>query len=319
MATDSIPQTPERNNSRTPPSTTSPVATPSATRQGVSTPTASSGNPSSPIASPHPATQGSPSMGSKSGSQRPRDTGNKAKRAASPEWPISPFGLRYELELLDRVQCLTTVIDPNSNRYGMTKIPTQATWGTEEDGIDNTLCRNGRPVIVLLIGEVENASFFNETGQPLKFVRIAVKPMYHADVVAAHKLITHLSSNVKKDEDLQVGIVEAGRRQTRREKNSRHTIAYDFRHAYDASEQYGPKSVMPKIRAKDLGYRDLVVVECKVLRFHVEADTGKATYIAKKWASWRVRLDIVSVCRLHEAAEELESGSDEEDVAVPVI
>lgn len=66
--------------------------------------------------------------------------------------------------------------------------------------MDDVLCSDGRPIIALLLGEVQDMSFFNEIGQPLKFVRMSVKPMYHADVVMGHRIIKQLAANVKKGE-----------------------------------------------------------------------------------------------------------------------
>lgn len=93
---------------------------------------------------------------------------------------------------------MTNLYDAKSNRFGLTRIPKGATWGEEDEKLDDVLCADGRPVIALIIGEVDNASFFNEIGQPLKFVRISVQPMYHADVVMAHKMIKQLAGKVKK-------------------------------------------------------------------------------------------------------------------------
>lgn len=95
--------------------------------------------------------------------------------------------------------------------------------------------------------------------------------------------------------------------------------AYEFRHTFDASDQYGPKSIMPKIQIRDLGYRDLVLLECKIVRFRVNAETGKASYSAKSWSSWRVRFDIVSVCRLYECGDDEVSDDPADDEAVPVV
>ncbi len=88
--------------------------------------------------------------------------------------------------------------DAPSNRYGLTRIPRAARWGPQDDKLDDILCNDGRPIVTFIIGEVDNASFYNELDQPQKFARIAVKPMYHADVNAGHRLIRTLASNVKK-------------------------------------------------------------------------------------------------------------------------
>ncbi len=95
---------------------------------------------------------------------------------------------------------MTNLYDTKSNRYGLTRIPKGATWGEAEEKLDDVLCADGRPVIALVIGEIDNASFFDEIGQPLKFVRVSVQPMYHADVVMAHKMIKQLAGKVKKGE-----------------------------------------------------------------------------------------------------------------------
>ncbi len=90
--------------------------------------------------------------------------------------------------------------DAPSNRYGLTRIPRSAKWGARDDKLDDVLCNDGRPIVTFLIGEVETASFFNELDQPQKFVRVAVKPMYHVDVAAGHRIIRSLSVNIKKGE-----------------------------------------------------------------------------------------------------------------------
>ncbi len=133
--------------------------------------------------------------------------------------------------------------DAPSNRYGLTQLPRTSKWGPRDDKLDDVLCHDGRPLVTFLIGEVETASFFNEVDQPQKFVRVAVKPMFHADVATGHRIIRTLSANIKKGicccllplvaypdfvmflaEELQIGILEAGKRQTRRVKSSRNTV-----------------------------------------------------------------------------------------------
>ena len=130
--------------------------------------------------------------------------------------------------------------DEKSNRFGFTRAPKALRWGLQQSGQDDVLCHNGRPVIFFLVGEVENASFYDEHSIPLKYVRIAVKPMYHADLVAAHDLLKAYCHNVKKrmyciwyrrllligrslGDDLQPGIVEAARRQAKRTRTSKAT------------------------------------------------------------------------------------------------
>ncbi|KAH9899676.1 hypothetical protein C8Q73DRAFT_638868, partial [Cubamyces lactineus] len=237
-------------------------------------------------------------------------------RSPSPEWPVSPFGFKYTEQMLERIRVLSRMCDEKSNRFGFTRAPKALRWGLQQSGQDDVLCHNGRPVIFFLVGEVENASFYDEHSIPLKYVRIAVKPMYHADLVAAHDLLKAYCHNVKKRDDLQPGIVEAARRQAKRTRTSKATEAYEFKHAYDASEQYGPKSSMPSLSVREIGYRDLVLVECKLVRFRVDAETGKAIYNSE-WISWRARLDIISVCRLQMGDDDVESdGMEDEDVPV---
>ncbi|KAI0357517.1 hypothetical protein OH77DRAFT_1531242 [Trametes cingulata] len=250
-----------------------------------------------------------------------REPGNIAvpRRSPSPDWPVSPFGLKYADDIMERVRLLTHMEDKSSNRYGLTKIPRGSTWGSRDASLDDVLCHDGRPVITFLVGEVESASFTNEIGDPLKFIRIAIKPMYHSDVVAAHRMLRQHSHNVHRVEEFQIGIVEAGRRQSRRTRNSRNTTAYEFKYVYDASSRYGPKATMPQLTTRDIGYRDLVLVECKFIRFRADADTGKATYFISEWTSWRARFDIVSICRLQESGDDLESDGPSDNDDIPVV
>ncbi|KAI0355619.1 hypothetical protein OH77DRAFT_299828 [Trametes cingulata] len=241
------------------------------------------------------------------------------KRSPSPDWPISPFGLKYADDLMERVRLLTHMEDRSSNHYGLTKIPRGSNWGPRDESLDDVLCYDGRPVITFLVGEVESVSFTNEIGDPLKFIRIAVKPMYHADVVAAHRMLRQHCHNIHRSEELQIGIVEAGRRQSRRTRNSRNTTAYEFKYVYDASARYGPKATMPQLTVRDIGYRDLVLVECKFVRFRADSDTGKATYFASEWTSWRARFDIASICRLQESGDDLESEGPSDNDDIPIV
>ncbi|KAI0662232.1 hypothetical protein C8Q70DRAFT_909605, partial [Cubamyces menziesii] len=241
----------------------------------------------------------------------------KKRRSPSPEWPVSPFGMEYSEQMLERVTAFSRMCDEKSNRFGFTQTPKSVRWGLQETGLDDVLCYNGHPVIFFLVGEVENASFFDEHKNPQKYVRIAVKPMFHADLAAAHNLLKVYSHNVKKRDDLQYGVVEAARRQAKRTRTSKTTEAYEFRNVFDASEKYGPKSIMPTLSAWDIMYRDLVLVECKLVRFRVDAETGKAVYNSG-WVSWRARYDIVSVCRLQQGTDDVDSPS-ENDENVPVM
>lgn len=73
---------------------------------------------------------------------------------------------------------------------------------------------------------------------------------------------------------------------------------YHFRHAYDTSNKYGSKSTMPKIQPKEIGFRDVVIVEANIARFRCEAHSGKALYDGAPWGIWRTLFNIVSICRL---------------------
>ncbi|KAI0649971.1 hypothetical protein C8Q79DRAFT_923413 [Trametes meyenii] len=218
---------------------------------------------------------------------------------ADVEWPISPFGQRYKEDVLHRVS-------------------KQLKWGSAKAGLDEVLCNDGRPAIFMLVGEVEHAAFYDEYDKPEKFVRISIKPMYHSDLMVAHNMLRNCCHNVKTRPNFSLGVIEAARKQTRKTRNMRGTEAYKFKHAYDASNGYGPKSTMTTISPSDIGYRDLVLIECKMVRFRVDHESGKATYYMKDWASWRCRFDIVSVCRLRVGEDEVDSA-DSDDENVPVV
>lgn len=91
--------------------------------------------------------------------------------------------------------------------------------------------------------------------------------------------------------------------------------AYHFRHAYDASNKYGSKTTMPKIQPKEIGFRDVVIVEANVARFRCEAHSGKALYDGAPWGIWRTSFNIVSICRLQRGNVTTESSDECSDHA----
>ncbi|KAI0668578.1 hypothetical protein C8Q78DRAFT_934209, partial [Trametes maxima] len=237
-------------------------------------------------------------------------------RAQSPDWPTSPFGQTYDKDIMGRVRTLAHMADLNSGRFGPTCTPRQLKWGNSEASLEDILCHGGHPVIVMLVGEVESTSFYNEYNKPEKFVHISIKPLYRADLVAAQNMLRTYCEKVKARLPAP-GVVEAARRQTRKSHTSRGTEVYEFKHAYDASNKYGPKSTMPALSPSDIGYCNLVLVECKLVRFRVDQESGKATYYVYDWVSWRCRFDIVSICRIQVGDDGVSSDvADEEDVPV---
>ncbi|KAI0649969.1 hypothetical protein C8Q79DRAFT_899935, partial [Trametes meyenii] len=240
------------------------------------------------------------------------------RRSKSPEWPVSAFGQRYDEETTERVRALAHMCDSNTNRFGLSRVSKQLKWGSAKAGLDEVLCNDGRPAIFMLVGEVEHAAFYDEYDKPEKFVRISIKPMYHSDLMVAHNMLRNCCHNVKTRPNFSLGVIEAARKQTRKTRNMRGTEAYKFKHAYDASNGYGPKSTMTTISPSDIGYRNLVLIECKMVRFRVDHESGKATYYMKDWASWRCRFDIVSICRLRQGQDNTDSDCGE-DENVPVI
>lgn len=71
---------------------------------------------------------------------------------------------------------------------------------------------------------------------------------------------------------------------------------------------------MPKFEAKDLGYRDVVVVEVNITWFWCDKQ-GRALYDKSPWMTWRVTHNIISICRLQRGSLPVESDSEYSDHA----
>lgn len=72
---------------------------------------------------------------------------------------------------------------------------------------------------------------------------------------------------------------------------------------------------MPKFDAKELGFRDVVVVEVNVACFRCEPHSGKALYDGSPWGIWRTLFNIVSICRLQRGTNTPESSDECSDHA----
>ncbi|KAI0670730.1 hypothetical protein C8Q78DRAFT_975069 [Trametes maxima] len=217
-----------------------------------------------------------------------------------------------------RVDNLAHMYNLKTNRFGLSRAPSGLKWGSLLSGTDDTLCHDDRPVVFMLVGEVKYAAFYDGCNNPEKYVRLLVRPTYHDDLVVAHDMLRTCCHNIISVPSPPPDVVEVGRKQTRRCRNTCGTEAYPFKHAFDASASYGPKSTMPLLSPADIGYCDLVLVECRLVRFRVDKDTGRATYYVYDWVSWRCRFDIVSICQLRVGDEAL---TDDEvfDEDVPVV
>lgn len=58
---------------------------------------------------------------------------------------------------------------------------------------------------------------------------------------------------------------------------------------------------MPALSAGAIKYRDLVLIECRVVRFRWNVELNRPLYQGA-WETWRTRYDIVRVCRLCEGS-----------------
>ncbi|KAI0351709.1 hypothetical protein OH77DRAFT_847453 [Trametes cingulata] len=237
------------------------------------------------------------------------------ERALTPDWILSPHKQTYTDALISRLRVLIDLEDTTNGRYTLPKLPAGLCWGTTPNKNDHLLCLGGKPLMVLLIGEVSQAYFVEKDGSPKKFVNVYIKAIRSSDYAAAERLLDSLTTYRGPQDKKKEGVITAGRRQTHRGRNPQERIAYHFKHAYDASRGYGQKSAMPVFAPEDIGYKDVVIVEANVGRFRCHPDDGRAVYDNAPWTTWRASFNIISVCRLYRGSSEPDESDEESDHA----
>lgn len=132
-------------------------------------------------------------------------------RAVSPPWIISPtrqpysdnlirciaisvYTYRAPLTVCSRLQQLISLKDDANGRYTLGTEPKGLRWGSNWDKDDMVLFFEGTPLMMLLIGEVEQAFFVEEDGSPKKYVSLYVRPIRDGDAEKAKALLAGFST-----------------------------------------------------------------------------------------------------------------------------
>ncbi|KAL6310524.1 hypothetical protein BKA93DRAFT_21342 [Sparassis latifolia] len=76
-----------------------------------------------------------------------------------------------------------------------------------------------------------------------------------------------------------------------------------FQDVFDADTKFGPRNTMRQMHATDIHKNDLVLVECNVTRWRVNAK-GKASY-EKGWTKWRTGFELVTIAHLYDGPQEI--------------
>ncbi|KAL6302862.1 hypothetical protein BKA93DRAFT_750999 [Sparassis latifolia] len=100
-------------------------------------------------------------------------------------------------------------------------------------------------------------------------------------------------------------------------KASDQPAAFPFEHFYDASKQFGLKDQMQCMNPNQVGKNDLVMVECNVTCWKVDAD-GKSSYTDHNWVKWRMGLELLSIAFLFEGQEDEDPRESTESSDAPI-
>lgn len=95
---------------------------------------------------------------------------------------------------LSRLRLLVGLNDLDNKRYTLGALPTGLRWGVRWDKDDHLLCLDGKPLLALLVGEVERAYFVEGDGAPKKFVTVYVRPIRTSDSADAKALLGSLAT-----------------------------------------------------------------------------------------------------------------------------
>lgn len=82
----------------------------------------------------------------------------------------------------------------DNGRYTLGSLPKGLRWGANWDKDDHLLCLDGKPLMALLIGEVERAYLVDEDGGPKKFVSVYVRPIRPTDAADAKALLASFAT-----------------------------------------------------------------------------------------------------------------------------
>ncbi|EIW54146.1 uncharacterized protein TRAVEDRAFT_23341 [Trametes versicolor FP-101664 SS1] len=237
------------------------------------------------------------------GPRTPPPTPSNRTRLPSPDWILSPSRQRYSQALITRLQNLLDLSDSENGRYTIGRLPHNLKWGQTYEQDDNLYCLDGKPLLLLLVGEIEQTFFKDRDGNLKKSVTVYIRPIRATDATNAASLLASLTTyrGPIENENKYLGSIGASRSQTRRGPNAAERMVKKFTHAYDASGGYGSKKKMAALDCDTLGYKDVVIMETNIARFRCDPATGKAVYGVRNWTTWRASFNLLSVCRLSQA------------------
>ncbi|KAI0682874.1 hypothetical protein C8T65DRAFT_749991 [Cerioporus squamosus] len=225
------------------------------------------------------------------------------QRSPSPEWVISPSKQQYEDNVICIIRQVFALSDYAIHTFSIAKVPGTLTWGPADQALDDTLCHDSQPAIIAMAGEVDRPNFFEkDTGLPLKFASLRIKPIRYNDGVAAKTLLDRLATAA---ELRDTATILAGRKQTIRVRGPDGQKALPFKHLYDGSVGYRPSKELLPLDPKTLEYKDVVILEATVGRFRVDSN-NKAVYTAGPWLKYRTSFTIVRILRLQVGVDDEE-------------
>ncbi|KAI1786951.1 hypothetical protein LXA43DRAFT_1098725 [Ganoderma leucocontextum] len=192
-----------------------------------------------------------------------------------------------------RLLAFLNYVDPVDNRYGVTKVPPSATWGGDGN-LAKVMRFNNELVTVWIPGVVATKWFINLKGEPQNRVHISVQPLRDVDKEASLDLLRRSSPFIEP----KAGPIYAGKLMTQWVKGSDKPIVKPFEEFFDATTHFRQKRLMKRLKQSDIGYGDIVLVECNLTRWKTGENKSEA-----EWVEWKTAFDLISVCLLESAPE----------------
>lgn len=101
---------------------------------------------------------------------------------------------RLWLTSFSRLRTLIDMNDVEGRRYSLHHIPKGLRWGLNWDKDDNLLCLDGKPLMIVLLAEVDQAYWVNNDKSLKKSVALYLRPICDTDAETGKNLLASFAT-----------------------------------------------------------------------------------------------------------------------------
>ncbi|KAI6153570.1 hypothetical protein BKA82DRAFT_3952396, partial [Pisolithus tinctorius] len=188
-----------------------------------------------------------------------------------------------------RLRKLSTFTNAQANTYTLGLLPTTLAWGKPDpyEDCSKQLCDplTNQPVTVWVPGHVTNV-WFMKNGIPDHQCSTTILPLSRAVSRYAAELMSRLCTPTQRIHP---------------SKGGRYAPSL-FNSTFDARELLQAKSAMEKYDPTDLSKRDLLLLECRIIRYRQKDNNGR-------WTLFRAQFELQAIHLLHKASNPSDAGN----------